>query len=121
MDLSKTVYILKVLNWRFEKCVLTGVAVDPASDHNTQFRIDFNKLVANTAKYSTRNDGEGENLAITMEGDDGAVSVTDPLSEWRSASVNHLRIVYTHTDMPQRKVNAFGYFLQTFCPGKSGF
>jgi hypothetical protein len=107
-------------NSQISNCVVTG------ADHSwpnavLRFRIDFNKLLANTLKET---DAPSATVKIYMEGDEGAIQV---MTHYYQVSTNS---AHDHTDSShalgigfgsteiERKLNAFNYFIRTFCPGK---
>ena len=80
------------------------------------FRIDFNRLLSNTIEYSSY----GTSTFIKMEGEAGAVQFYSPISNATPVSVlATLRLQFDGNKVqPQRVVNAFAYFIKTYCPGK---
>jgi hypothetical protein len=111
----------KHYDFYFSKCVVTGYYVSTIPALAATVRIDFNKLLANTAAYSS----DSSFLHITMEGDPGAVELhlnregATTWAEGQTYSLNKMDAVFNKSEVQmQRLINAFSYFIDTFCPGK---
>lgn len=119
-----TVYNIE--HWKLSgNCSLTGGAKEMLIGRTkAAYVISFKLFVDNTVTYTKDAPSYGRNsLLIEIEGDDGAlviVPVVPGVTIRHPLRFNKLRLVYYDESNADRKINAFDYFLKSFCPGKTG-